>query len=45
MFLGSMYGHGAGYAGALWDLNDVCPALMTMQGGNRQPLIIMWEHR
>ena len=38
-FLGSLYGHGTGYAGAVWDTESVCPTLNTMQGG-RQPHIV-----
>ena len=40
-FLGSLYGRGAGFAGALWDKNYISPTLTTMQGGNREPLIIV----
>ena len=32
-FLGSVYGHGSGFAGAVWDSNSVAPTLNTMQGG------------
>lgn len=32
-FLGSLYGHGAGYAGAVWDDQSISPTLTTMQGG------------
>ena len=39
-FLGSLYGHGTGYAGAVWDTQSVCPTLTTMQGGGRQPHIV-----
>jgi len=39
-FLGSLYGHGTGYAGAVWDTQSVCPTLNTMQGGGRQPHIV-----
>lgn len=39
-FLGSLYGHGAGYAGAVWDAQSISPTLTTMQGGGRQPHII-----
>jgi site-specific DNA-cytosine methylase len=40
--LGNIYGEqfGTGYAGNVWDTNGISPALMTMQGGNRQPLVI-----
>ena len=40
--LGNVYGEqfGTGYAGNVWDTNAISPALMTMQGGGRQPHII-----
>lgn len=40
--IGNIYGEqfGTGYAGNVWDKNAISPALMTMQGGNRQPLIV-----
>ena len=40
--LGNIYGEqfGTGYAGNVWDTNGIAPALMTMQGGNRQPLVV-----
>lgn len=43
--LGNIYGEqfGTGYAGNVWDTNGISPALMTMQGGNRQPLVIDTE--
>lgn len=39
--LGNIYGEqfGTGYAGNVWDKEAICPTLMTMQGGNRQPLV------
>lgn len=40
-FLGSLYGHGAGFAGATWDTNAICPTLNTMQGGGREPHIVV----
>lgn len=38
----NIYGEefGEGYAGNVWDKNAVCPTLTTMQGGNRQPMIL-----
>jgi len=38
----NIYGEdrGTGYAGNVWDNNGLSPTLQTMQGGNRQPLII-----
>lgn len=40
--LGNIYGEqfGTGYAGNVWDKDAISPALMTMQGGNRQPMIV-----
>ena len=39
--LGNIYGEqfGTGYAGNVWDKDSICPTLMTMQGGNRQPMV------
>lgn len=31
---------GTGYAGGVWDVNNISPTLTTMQGGGRQPHII-----
>lgn len=40
--MGNVYGEqfGTGYAGNVWDKDGVSPALMTMQGGGRQPHIV-----
>lgn len=40
--LGNLYGDefGTGYAGDVWDSECIAPALMTMQGGGRQPMIV-----
>lgn len=40
--IGNVYGSqfGTGYAGNVWSKNGICPALMTMQGGGREPMII-----
>ena len=40
---GSIYGehHGTGHAGQTWSPMGLCPTLQTMQGGNRQPLIVV----
>lgn len=40
-FVGSLYGHGTGHAGAIWNINYVSPTLNTMQGGGREPHIIV----
>lgn len=44
--IGNIYGEkfGTGYAGNVWDKEAVCPTLMTMQGGNRQPCIIVEDN-
>lgn len=41
--LGNIYGkqYGTGFAGNVWDSNGIIPALMTMQGGGRQPMVIV----
>lgn len=31
-FLGSIYGHGSGYAGAVYDDSNVAPTIMTCGG-------------
>ena len=38
----NIYGEhcGTGFAGNVWDTSSVCPTLMTMSGGNRQPMIL-----
>lgn len=42
----NIYGFtGMSYAGNVWDVNGLCPALLTMTGGNRQPLIIVGGDR
>jgi DNA (cytosine-5)-methyltransferase 1 len=44
---GSIYGEdkGTGYAGNVWDKEQLCPTLNTMQGGNREPLIVAMRGR
>lgn len=34
---------GCSYAGALWDAEGISPTLNTMQGGNRQPFVLISE--
>lgn len=37
----NIYGHtGGNFAGNVYDINGLCPTLLTMSGGNRQPLIL-----
>lgn len=39
--LGNIYGFtGGNYAGNVYDAEGVCPTLNTMQGGNKQPMIV-----
>lgn len=40
--LGNIYGEdkGTGYAGNVWDKEGLCPTLITMEGGNREPMIV-----
>ena len=44
---GSIYGEdkGTGYAGNVWDKECLAPTLQTMQGGNRQPMIVAMRGR
>ena len=39
--IGNLYGEnrGTGFAGNIWDTEGISPALTTMGGGNRQPII------
>ena len=39
-WIGNIYGCGSGYAGNVWGVDGLSPALMTMGGGNRQPMVI-----
>jgi len=43
ILLGNIYSekYGTGFAGNIWSTDGLCPTLMTMQGGNKQPLIIV----
>lgn len=40
--IGNVYGvqFGSGYAGNVWGKEGIAPAIMTMQGGGREPMII-----
>ena len=40
--IGNIYGEsrGTGFAGNVWDKEHLCPTITTMQGGNREPMII-----
>lgn len=41
IFFGSLFGKGMGFAGAVFDANGCCPTLTTMQGGGREPHILV----
>jgi hypothetical protein len=45
ILLFNIYGeqYNSGFAGNVWDKEGISPALMTMGGGNRQPMIIEYE--
>ena len=40
--IGNLYGEnrGTGFAGNVWDTEGISPALTTMGGGNREPIIV-----
>lgn len=40
--IGNLFGptRGTGYAGNIWDKNGLAPALTTMGGGLREPMIL-----
>ena len=40
-FIGSLYGRSANFAGAIFDSNYLSPTLTTMQGGGREPHIVI----
>lgn len=39
--LGNLYNAGTGFAGNVFDKDFIAPTLMNMQGGGRQPMIIV----
>ena len=40
--IGNLYGEnrGIGFAGNVWDTEGISPALTTIGGGNREPIIV-----
>ena len=40
--IGNLYGEnrGTGFAGNIWDTEGISPALTTMGGGNREPIMM-----
>lgn len=40
--IGNLYGEnrGTGFAGNIWETEGISPALTTMGGGNREPIIM-----
>lgn len=45
--IGNLYGpdRGTGYAGNIWGKQGLAPALTTMGGGMREPMIVEYENR
>ena len=45
--IGNIYGEQfkSGFAGNVWSVEGLSPALMTMQGGGREPMIATYEDR
>ena len=45
IYLGNIHGHHIhdGYAGAVFDIRGLAPALTTCQGGGREPHIVVEE--
>ena len=44
--IGNLYGpeRGTGYAGNIWGKQGLAPALTTMGGGMREPMIVEYEN-
>lgn len=44
--IGNIYGdnRGTGFAGNVWDVDAISPALTTCQGGGREPMIVVYEN-
>ena len=45
IYLGNIHGNHIhdGYAGAVFDINGLAPALTTCQGGGREPHVVIFE--
>ena len=41
LILGNIYGCGSSYAGNIYDTDYLAPTIMTAQGGNREPMIVV----
>ena len=41
IFLGNIYGYGRGFGYEVFNIKGVAPTLTTMQGGGRQPHIVV----
>lgn len=41
IFIGNIYGHKDAYAGAVFSVQGLCPAIKANSGGNTQPMIVM----
>lgn len=43
IFIGNIYGHKDAYAGAVFSVQGMCPAIKANSGGNREPIVIIKE--
>ena len=41
IFIGNIYGHKDAYAGAVFAVYGLCPAIKANSGGNTQPMIVV----
>ena len=41
IFIGNIYGHKDAYAGAVFGVQGLCPAIKANSGGNTQPMIVV----
>ena len=44
IFIGNIYGHKDAYAGAVFGVQGLCPAIKANSGGNTQPIIVVRDN-
>lgn len=44
IFIGNIYGHKDAYAGAVFGVQGLCPAIKANSGGNTQPMIVVRDN-
>jgi len=44
IFIGNIYGHKDAYAGAVFGVQGLCPAIKANSGGNTQPIIVVKDN-